>query len=152
MKSTLASLAFIALFNAGVPALAATPAEEILQIEAEINKAYASNDLPVYFSYYADDFRGIFPDGPVTLNNYRTDWTASVKAGNILVAFTYGDVQVQVSPAGDAAVASYRATARMRYVGKEPVDEHYMETDVFFRRAGVWKLVEVHYSPAAEKQ
>ena len=149
MKSQLALCVFIALINAS--ASAATPADEIRQLEAKINAAYAKNDLPTYFSYYADDFRGLFPDGPTTLADYRKDWTASVNAGNVLVDFNYSDMQVQVSPGADAAVASYRATARVRYVGKEPVDEKYFETDVFFKRAGVWKLVEVHYSTAATK-
>lgn len=148
IKSTLFFLA--ALCSVAVPAVAATPADEIRQLESDFNAAYAKNDLPKYFSFYADDFRGLFPSGPTTLADYRKEWTASVTAGNILLAFTYTDLQVQVSPAADAAVASYRATARMRYVGKEPVDEPYFETDVFFKRKGKWKLVEVHYSPVAE--
>ena len=152
MKSPIILCALLVALSTCVPTWAATPADEIRQLEAEINAAYAKNDLPKYFSYYAEDFRGIFPDGPIVLNDYRKEWTEAVNAGNVLVAFTYGDMQVQVSPSADAAVASYRATASMRYVGKEPVDEHYFETDVFFKRGGVWKLVEVHYSTATEKQ
>jgi len=152
MRIQTALFALVVMSGACMPALAVSTQDEIRQLEADINAAYAKNDLPKYFSYYADDFRGIFPDGPVTLANYRKDWSASVKAGNILVAFTYNDMQIQVAPGDNAAVASYRATARMQYVGKPPVDERYFETDVFFKRAGVWKLVEVHYSPVAGKQ
>ena len=149
MKNRIALIAFALLTSVLTPAFAATPTEEILQLEVDINKAYAANDLPKYFSYYADDFRGIFPGGFTTLPAYRKEWTESVKAGNVLVGFSYKDIQVQVSPSADAAIATYHATARMRYVGKEPVDEQYFETDVFFKRKGVWKLVEVHYSTAA---
>lgn len=137
--------------SATIAAQAATPEEQVRQVEKDFNAAYAKNDLTKYFSFYADDFRGLFPDGPTTLADYRREWTASVQAGNVLVDFSYTDMQVQVAPSGDAAVASYRATARMRYAGKEPVDEHYYETDVMFKRHGVWKVVEVHYSTVPDK-
>lgn len=152
MKIQYASIMFVVMNSLVTPAMATTPADEIQKLEAGFNAAYAANDLPKYFSYYADDFRGLFPDGPITLADYRKEWTASVKAGNIVQSFKYTDLQITVSPGEDAAVASYRATARMRYVGKPPVDEGYYETDVFFKRGGVWKLVEVHYSVAAVKK
>lgn len=152
-KATLAGL-LLAAAVAGPTATAATGVadEEIRRLEADINAAYAANDLPKYFAYYADDFRGMFPDGLYTLPNYKKMWTDYVKGGGAVLSFTYTDLQVQVSPGGDAAVASYRAVARTRDAGKEPVDQKYLETDVFFRRAGKWKLVEVHYSEVPEKR
>jgi ketosteroid isomerase-like protein len=140
----------LALALPAARAAAPDAAEQIRQLEAQINAAYAANDLPRYFSYYAADFRGMFPEGPTSLAEYKRSWTDFIKAGNAIVSFTYTDVQVQVAPSGDAAVASYLATARTRYVGKEPVDEKYFETDVFFRRDGKWQLVEVQYSPQPE--
>ncbi len=130
-----------------LPEITAQPEQQIRQLEADINTAYAANDLPKYFGYYADDFRGLFPEGPTTLPEYVKTWTDFIKSGGAILSFTYEDLQVQVSPGADAAVASYRATARTKYPGKEPVLEKYFETDVFFKRAGQWKLVEVHYSP-----
>jgi ketosteroid isomerase-like protein len=127
-------------------AAGAEPEQEIRRLEAEINAAYAANDLPKYFSYYAEDFRGLFPDGFTTLPEYVKMWTGFVHDGGAVLAFDYTDVQVQVSPGADAAVASYRASVRIRYPKKEPVVEKYFETDVFFKRAGQWKLVEVHYA------
>ncbi len=130
------------------PARAATDAEqEIRQLETDINAAYAANDLPRYFAFYADDFRGLFPDGPVTLPEYVKTWTDFIRSGGAIESFTYTDLRVQVAPGADAAVASYRAAVRTRYPGKGAAVEAYFETDVFFRRAGRWQLVEVHYSP-----
>jgi ketosteroid isomerase-like protein len=57
-------------------------------------------------------------------------------------------MRIQVSPHGDAAVASYQAVARTRTPGKASQDERFYETDVWFKRAGVWKIVEIHYSDA----
>ena len=129
----------------------ASPEQEIRQLEADINAAYAANDLPKYFAYYADDFRGIFPEGPTTLPEYVKSWTEFIKSGGAIQSFTYTEPQVQVSPSADAAVASYRATVSTKNPGKDPVVEIYFETDVFFKRAGQWKLVEEHYSPEPKK-
>lgn len=126
--------------------VAASVVAEIEALEAKINKAYAANALDEYFSYYADDFRGLFPDGITSLAAYKKDWYAFIGTGGGILAFTWSDMQVQVSPSGDAAVASYLAVAKTRYVDKGVVEEKYSETDVFFRRDGKWKLVEVHYS------
>jgi ketosteroid isomerase-like protein len=124
-----------------------TPQDEIRRLEAEANAAYAANDLPKYFSYYADDLRAMYPDGPTTLPEYKKSWTAFIQGGGAILRFTYTDLQIQVSPSGDAVVATYRASVRTRNPGKDPVDENYLETDVFFKRGADWKIVEVHYSP-----
>jgi ketosteroid isomerase-like protein len=159
LKGAAAALSLAAALAAALPlaARAATastsaPADEIRQLEADINKAYAANDLPKYFSYYADDFRGLFPEGPTTLAQYKTTWTAYIKGGGKIVSFTYTDVQVNVSPSGDAAVASYRAVTTSQDAGKAPSEDRYLETDVFFKRGGQWKLVEVHYSLVPKDQ
>jgi ketosteroid isomerase-like protein len=141
-----------ALLALGGPAAtrAAPPvADQIRALEDEISVAYAANDLPRYFAYYAEDLRALFPEGHTTLPGYRSTWTDFIKGGGAILAFSYSDLKVQVSPGEDAAVASYRAKVRTRYPGKEPVDELYDETDVFFRRAGKWSIVEIHYSPVA---
>jgi ketosteroid isomerase-like protein len=125
---------------------APSPADEIRRLEGEINAAYAANDLPKYFSYYADDLRAMYPDGPTTLPEYRTEWTRFIRSGGAILRFTYTDLQIQVSPSGDAVVATYRASVRTKNPGKDPVDENFLETDVFFKRGADWKVVEVHYS------
>src|ERR1700688_4326213 len=139
------------LTAANAPAAATSgPEQEIRQLEADINAAYSANDLPKYFAYYADDFRGLFPEGLSTLPEYIKMWTDFIKSGGAIQSFTYTDLQIQVSPGADAAVASYRATVKTKNPGKDPIVEKYLETDVFFKRAGQWKLVEVHYSPEME--
>ena len=66
-------------------------------------------------------------------------------------SFTYSDLQIQLAPAGDAAFASYRAAVRTKNSGKDPIEESYFETDVFCKRAGHWKLVEIHDSLRATR-
>jgi ketosteroid isomerase-like protein len=131
-------------------AAAASVADTIRDLEAKVNAAYESNDLPTYFSYYADDFRGMFPEGVQSKPEYVTSWTAFIKSGGAIEKFSYFGLVVQVSPAADAAVASYHAVARTKNPGKPAEDDKYDETDVWYKRAGAWKLVEVHYSQAGK--
>ena len=145
-------------FRMAAPALAATmlasaasaspPTVErqIRQLDDRVNAAYAANDLPAYFAFYADDLRALYPEGPTTLPAYKAQWTAFIKGGGAIERFDYTDMHIQVSPGGDAAVASYLATVATRTPGKGVETSKFSETDVWFRRAGHWKIVETHYS------
>ena len=130
---------------------AAGPEQQIRDLETGINNAYAANDLPRYFSYYAPDLRALYPEGPTTLPDYIKSWTAFIHAGGRIEAFSYDGLQVQVSPAGDAAVASYQAIARTREASGAVHTDRYNETDVWFKRRGDWKIAETHYSEIPAK-
>lgn len=126
---------------------APTSAEaQVRELETAVNIAYAANDLPTYFTFYADDLRAMYAEGPTTLPAYKADWTAFIKSGGAIVSFKDSDMHIQVSPDGDAAVASYLAAVTTRVPGKGEVKSSFSETDVWFRRAGQWKIVEIHYS------
>ncbi len=136
-----------------VSAAPLSPEQQIRTLEDQVNAAYAANDLATYFTFYADDLRALYPDGPTTLPAYRTEWTAFIKGGGAIVSFADSDMRVQVSPKGDSAVASYLATVATRTPGKGVSTSRFSETDVWFKRAGQWKIVEIHYSenPAPPK-
>jgi ketosteroid isomerase-like protein len=144
------ALAVVLLLPATATAASAGVELQIRLLEAAVNDAYQANDLAKYFSYYADDFRGLFPEGVNSKSDYVKSWNAFIKSGGGIEKFTYTDLVVQVSQSGDAAVASYHAVARTKNPGKPPEDDKYDETDVWFHRDGAWKLVEVHYSEAGK--
>lgn len=142
------------LFSAQAASAAPNPAEaQIRQLEAAVNAAYAANDLPAYFSYYAQDLRALFPEGPTTYAAYKAQWTDFIKSGGAILSFKDHDMVVQVGPSGDTAVASYEAQVDTRTPGKGVATESYAETDVWFKRDGQWKIAEIHYSenPAPAK-
>ena len=153
MRSVLLVFAALALAPAmGLAAPAAAPAaieKEIVALEDAMNKAYAANDLPTYFGYYAGDVSAIFYNQRTTLEAYRTMWTAAVRSDPIEAVGTH-DMQVRVSAAADVAVASYQIDVRTHHASGPATDEHAFETDVWERRGGVWKVVHVQYSPAAK--
>ena len=125
---------------------------EILELESQLDKVYQSNDLDKYWSFYADDLTQFWDSGRVTLEQYRKDWTALIEAGGGVVETRTEDVQIKVSPMGDAAVVTYPIFARYRGPdGTESANQYY-ETDVWFLRDGRWTMVHYHFSSAAEQE
>jgi ketosteroid isomerase-like protein len=126
--------------------------KEVRKVIADYNAAYGRNDLDTYFSYFAPDLTQWFPSGRVDLKSYRESWTKSVKEGNVLEKAEVLDLQVQISPAADAGVATYilRVTDKNPKGEVRTSDNH--ETDVLFKRDGAWKIVHVNYSPARPRR
>lgn len=120
---------------------------QIAQLERESNDAYAANDLPKYFSYYADDMSAIFSNTRTNLADYRSSWTKSVQGGAPIESVKIADLQVRVSPAGDTAVASYQIDVRTKHPNARTTDEHAIETDVWTRLPAGWKITHIHYCP-----
>jgi hypothetical protein len=64
------------------------PEQQIRELEETINGAYAANDLPTYFSYYASDFSQWLPEGRTDLPTYQKDWTNFIQSGGRVEAAT----------------------------------------------------------------
>jgi len=149
----LGTVAIIAVVLSGTTAFAQQSAiqNEIQDLEAKVNAAYAANDLPTYFSYYASDFTQWLPDGRTDLPEYVKMWTDNIKQGGKILADQVSDLHIQVGPGGDTAIASYLLHVKERTPKGEINDSDNHETDVWFKRDGVWKIVHLHYSPAPKK-
>jgi ketosteroid isomerase-like protein len=132
---------------------AQSPAEkEILDLEAKMNAAYAANDLPTYFAYYAPDFTQWLPEGRTDLPQYEIEWTAFIQSGGKMESAETSDMHIQVGPSADTVVASYLLRVRTRSAKGKVSDEVFQESDVWFKRDGAWKVVNLHYSPAPKQK
>lgn len=118
---------------------------EIRKLVLEFNVAYGRNDLDRYFSYYAEDVTFWYPSGRENLAGYKEDWYGLIEKGGAVEKCLVSDLQVQVSPNGDAAVATYELAVDTRMPNGELTEETALETDVWFKRAGAWKIVHVNY-------
>jgi ketosteroid isomerase-like protein len=127
-------------------------ASEITALEQKFNAAYAVNDLKTYFSYYAPDMVQWLPEGRTDLAAYEKDWTAYIAAGNKTEAADVSDLVVKVGPSRDSAVAAYVLHVKTKLANGQVTNEEFQETDFWFKRDGVWKIVALHYSPAAKKK
>jgi ketosteroid isomerase-like protein len=138
-----------ALLIAGVSTFARADSKaDIDQLEKDFNAAYAANDLDKYFGYYAADAILWFPEGRTDVPSYNKMWTAYIKSGARLQAATLSDYHLKFSPQNDAAIVSYLLRVKTLEADKKVTDEVFQETDVWFKAAGGWKIVQVHYSPA----
>jgi len=130
----------------------ANPEQQIRELEEKFNGAYAANDLPAYFSYYASDLSQWLPEGRTDLRTYQKDWTRFIQGGGRVESATFSDLHIQIGPSADTAVASYLLHVRTRNAKGEVSEEDNQESDVLFQRGGVWKVVFLHYSPAPKKK
>jgi ketosteroid isomerase-like protein len=144
----LAALGLLTRESASRPASVET---EIHDLEVKINASYAANDLTAYFAAYAPDFTQWLPQGRTDLAAYKKEWTEYIAAGNRVQSAAFSDLHIQVGPSRDAAVASYLLHVKTKLADGRITEEDNQETDVFFKREGVWKIVELHYSLLPKK-
>ncbi len=126
--------------------------KEIRELEGKMNAAYAANDLPAYFGYYADDFTQWLPEGRTDLPQYKKEWTAFIQSGGKIESDQISDMHIQVGPSGDTVVASYLLNVKTRSPKGDVSNEDFHESDVWFKRNETWKVVHLHYSPAPKKK
>jgi ketosteroid isomerase-like protein len=148
MFRTVMALALLML-PAGVAAQPPAAADqEVRAFIASYNAAYGRNDLDAYFRSFAPDLTQWFPSGRVDLPSYQASWRKYIGAGNRLEGVEVRDLQVQVGPSADTAVATYILRVTERSVKGEVSTEDNQETDVLFKRNGQWTIVHVNYAPA----
>ena len=146
----------VAVFGGTVIGQAASPPssagleQEIARYEKDCNEAYAANNLPKYFSYYADDAVLIFINERTTVPAYRKMWTEEIKT-KPLESVKLADMVIRVMPAADTAIASYQIEIRTHQPGGKITDEKFFETDVWVHRGDAWKLGHVHFSAIPPK-
>lgn len=129
----------------------ASAEEEVRDFEQRANAAYEANDLPKYFSFYAEDFTQFLPEGRSNLAEYKKEWTGYIEEGNRIQKVEISDLQIQMGPKQDTAVASYLLHVRTKLKDGKITDEDNQESDVLFKRNGEWKVVFLHYSAAPKK-
>jgi len=124
---------------------------EIAEFEQRANAAYEANDLPKYFSFYAQDFSQFLPEGRTDLAAYKKEWSAYIGEGNRVQKVDLSDMHIQIGPSQDTAIASYLIHVRTKLKDGKITDEDNQESDVLFKRNGEWKIVFLHYSAAPKK-
>lgn len=143
--------AFVLLQTSAKPG-ASSAEQEVRDVEQHANAAYEANDLPKYFSFYADDFTQYLPEGRTDLPAYKKEWTDYIGEGNRVEKVVLSDMHVQIGPSGDTAVASYIIHVRTKLKDGKITDEDNQESDVLFKRNGQWKVVFLHYSAAPRNE
>ena len=111
-----------------------------------IDQAYANNDVETYFSYYADDATVYFGNARVDVAAYHKMWIELMAAGGGVELNEMSDLQVQVMPSGDVAIATSFIDNRTRSPDGTTSTSKAFETDVWQKVDGKWKIISLHYS------
>ena len=114
--------------------------------------AYATNDVETYFSFYDDDATVYFYGARQDITAYHELWTAMMEAGGGVELNEMSDLQVQVMPSGDVAIATSFIDNRTRAPDGTKSTSKAFETDVWQKIDGQWKIISLHHSgiPAEE--
>jgi uncharacterized cupin superfamily protein/ketosteroid isomerase-like protein len=126
--------------------------KEIRENVMKFNGTYAENDLGPYFSFYAEDAMLIVGGSRINLANYRKGWHEYIAGGGGVEKNEITDIQVRVLPGGEVAVATYLIEARSRSIEGEVSKESAIETDVWQKRDGAWKIVSMHYTSRPKEE
>lgn len=110
------------------------------------NGAYLQNDLGKYFNYYAHDATIWFNSGRSTVSSYREGWYKLIEAGGGVQKNELSDIEIQMSPGGDAAIVTYQVDVETRSGDGSVDNTHAHETDVWFRTSAGWRITHVHYT------
>ncbi len=136
-------------------ALAGHPGSENADLHAAIeafDRAYANNDVEQYFSFYADDATVYFGGARQDIAAYHEMWTALMDAGGGVELNEMSDLQVQVLPGGDVAVATSFIDNRTRSADGTTATSRAFETDVWQKIDGKWKIISLHYSEISAEE
>jgi ketosteroid isomerase-like protein len=152
MPVTLVACLLLLLQASPAPNARAKAEEQVRAAVIGANLAYAKNDLPVYWTFYAPDLTQWWPTGRVDLPTYKKQWEKFIKDGGRIEQADVQDLVIQLGPSNDSAVASYRLTVTTREPDGKATTEVMQETDVLFKRLGAWKVVHLHYAPAPARK
>ena len=120
--------------------------KEIKDNVMKFNGTYAENDLDAYFSFYAEDATLIFGGGRTAVADYSKSWHELIAGGGGVAKNECTDIEVRVMPGGEVAIATYHIEVHTRSVEGEVSKETAIETDVWQKRNGTWKIVSLHYN------
>jgi uncharacterized cupin superfamily protein/ketosteroid isomerase-like protein len=126
--------------------------KEIRENVLKFNGTYAENDLGPYFSFYMEDAMLIVGGNRINLANYRKGWHEYIAAGGGVEKNEITDIQVRVLAGGEVAVSTYLIEARSRSIEGEVSKESAIETDVWQKRDGAWKIVSMHYTSRPKEE
>ncbi len=128
-------------------------AEHHNSVDAEVRDAvkafsgaYTSNNVEAYFSTYADDATVYFYGARQKVSAYREEWTEMIDAGGGVEKNELSDLQVQVMPSGDVAVATCFIDNRTRASDGQTTSVRGFETEVWQKIDDEWKVVSLHYT------
>ena len=125
--------------------------QEVAEAVRQFVAAYGANDVEKFFSFQAKDITII------SMTGGRSEWEGSyqsrlaMRKAGVENTATFENLQIQVLPGGEAAVATFDFHRVRKYPtaeaarGRDP-NASYTLTAVWVRRSGNWSIVNIHWT------
>jgi ketosteroid isomerase-like protein len=126
-------------------------AREVEAAARNVVDAYVTNDHKRYFGAMVDDI-SIWSGGTkdrLTKKSYADRWVALIERGGGVAKGAIQDLRVQVSPAGDSAIATFYMPITYKPApgsNNPPRDVNFNITHVWFKRDARWEMVHYYWS------
>jgi ketosteroid isomerase-like protein len=125
-------------------------AEELQAIIRKLPAIYRSGDIDSYLEHYAPDISAYYSGTAMTAIEAHQFIKSLFEGGGKTVKFEMTSPLVQFDESTEAAIVSYRWREHFRFNDGHETDTEYYESDVWYRRDGKWKIVNVHQSTIKE--
>jgi ketosteroid isomerase-like protein len=118
---------------------------EIGGLHRKRGEVWLQRQAEAYLSYYWDDAILFAVEERMTLADLRRAFVALLEAGGGPLSIELPAVDdIVISNGGDAATTSFEWRARSRSEDGIDTDRSYFETDVWYRRNGLWRIIRMH--------
>jgi ketosteroid isomerase-like protein len=137
------------------PAQRGKAEQDVREGVRQLVAAYGVNDVEKYFTIYAKDMTILRSTGRWTHPEYHERWRQVVGGGGGNLSADVVDLQVQMLPGGESAVATFQMPVKSRFPNAEAARRRnpqiiYYMTTVWARRNNSWNIVHVHWSVQPE--
>lgn len=118
---------------------------EISAVHAKRGDAWLKRDAEGYLANYADDALLVVDGSLLELPALGSWLYATLEAGGGSMSMSLPPADnVVISPKGDSATAVFQWSQRFRTAAGEVSNRTYVETNVWHRLNGAWKIVRLH--------
>jgi ketosteroid isomerase-like protein len=118
---------------------------EIGELHRKRGEDWVGRQAEAYLSFYWDDAVIFAVDKRMTLAELRRAFVALLEAGGGPLMIDLPPVDdIVISSRGDAATTSFEWRSRSRSADGVDTDRLAYETNVWYRRNGIWKIIRMH--------
>jgi hypothetical protein len=126
-----------------------SPISAIRDLHRERHKALLQRQPELYSAFFWDDSVLFIFDHRMTLDQMRRRLPL-LAAGSEAITVDFPPVDdLPISESGDAAITSFQWKTRIRNSEGVVFDRINYETDVWYRRNGIWKVICMHLTNLA---
>jgi ketosteroid isomerase-like protein len=122
---------------------------EVRELTESLVRADAANDMEAYWSFFDPGMTMFEPGGRLDLPEFKASWEKSLASGARVLEARLEDLVIHLGPSNDAAAVHYRLFTSTHQGDGSTLDEWSQESDVLMKRDGRWRIVHIHWSPAA---